>query len=245
MDRRIIVSIVVAILAASTCVLAQGNYENYVKIIGVNYTNPVKVGQPANITVLVEYAPPCLITSPNSCMSTIMVVLSNGSLIFGSIPIDTAPGILKFVFTVSLTHVGINTLNVSLYYLLNGTWVLVDERIINVTVEPQLTTSTYVVTALNTTSTAPILINKTITVTETSTITKTVTTASTVSTIIYSTLYSTLSTTVTLTTFINNANTVSYSQMELVNLSLILSLISLILTVVVLLILIKYSVTKR
>ncbi|ABW02566.1 hypothetical protein [Caldivirga maquilingensis] len=249
MDRRIIVGVVVAVLVASICSLAQGNYENYVKIIGVNYTSPVEVGQPTNITVLVEYAPPCLITSPNSCMSTIMVVLSNGSLILGSLPVDTAPGILKFVFTVSLMQVGVNRLNISLYYLLNGTWVLVDEKAVNITVEPQLTTRIYTVTASNTTSVTPIFVNKTITVTETSTITKTITTVttlvSTVSSTIYSTSYSTLLTTITSTTTINEANTVSYSQMELINVSLILSIISLILTAVALLVLTRYLVVRK
>lgn len=249
MDKGIIVIAVVVILATSIYAVAQGNYESYVKIIGVNYTSPVEVEQPTNITVLVEYAPPCLITSPNSCMSTIMVVLSNGSLILGSLPIDTAPGILKFVFTVSLTHVGVNKLNISLYYLLNGTWILVDERAINITVEPPLTTRTYTAAASNTTLITPVLINKTITVTETSTITKTITTASTVvstvSSTVYLTSYSTLLTTITSTVTVNRANVVGYSQMELINVSLILSAISLILIAVALLVLTRYLAVRK
>jgi len=43
-----------AVLLVAMLAMAQGNYENYVKIISVNYTNPVEVNQPANITVLVE-----------------------------------------------------------------------------------------------------------------------------------------------------------------------------------------------
>ncbi|MGC8571184.1 MAG: hypothetical protein ACP5L1_07690 [Caldivirga sp.] len=244
MDERVLVGVVIAVLAVSVCALAQGNYENYTKIIEVNYTSPVEVGQPTNITVMVEYAPPCLITSPNACMSTIMVVLSNGSLTLGSLPISTAPGILRFTFLVSLPHVGVNRLNVSLYYLLNGSWVLVDERTVNITVEPQLRTSSYTVTVSNTSSLTPRLINRTITVTETSIITETVTTVSTVSSVIYSTSYSTLLTTVTATVTVNKVNIVSYNA-ELINLSLILSIVSLILTAAALLVLTRYLIVRK
>ena len=225
-----------AVLLVAMLAMAQGNYENYVKIISVNYTNPVEVNQPANITVLVEYAPPCLITAPNSCMSTIMVALNNGTLTLASLPINTAPGILKFVFTVTLVHVGYNLLNVDLYYWLNGTWILVDRRMVNITVEPKLTVRSYTYTV---NSSSPLVTS----IVNTTTLTRfvTLTSTATVTRIVNSTVYIMLTSVITVTTNVSNLH---YIPESLLNISVILSVITLILSTVVLLVLIRYLAVR-
>ncbi|NAZ28027.1 MAG: hypothetical protein GU355_01830 [Caldivirga sp.] len=233
-----------AVLLVAMLAMAQGNYENYVKIISVNYTNPVEVNQPANITVLVEYAPPCLITAPNSCMSTIMVALNNGTLTLASLPINTAPGILKFVFTVTLVHVGYNLLNVDLYYWLNGTWILVDRRMVNITVEPKLTVRSYTYTVNSSSPLVTSIVNTTtltrfVTLTSTATVTKTVTRI--VNSTVYLTTYIMLTSVITVTTNVSNLH---YIPESLLNISVILSVITLILSTVVLLVLIRYLAVR-
>jgi len=225
-----------AVLLVAMLAMAQGNYENYVKIISVNYTNPVEVNQPANITVLVEYAPPCLITTPSSCMSTIMVALNNGTLTLASLPINTAPGILKFVFTVTLVHVGYNLLNVDLYYWLNGTWILVDRRMVNITVEPKLTVRSYTYTV---NSSSPLVTS----IVNTTTLTRfvTLTSTATVTRIVNSTVYIMLTSVITVTTNVSNLH---YIPESLLNISVILSVITLILSTVVLLVLIRYLAVR-
>jgi hypothetical protein len=230
-----------AVLLVAMLAMAQGNYENYVKIISVNYTNPVEVNQPANITVLVEYAPPCLITAPNSCMSTIMVVLSNGTFTLSSLPINTAPGILKFVFTVTFAHAGYNVLNVDLYYWLNGSWILVDRRVVNITVEQEPTVKSYTYT-VNSSSILVTSIVNTTTVTRFITLTLTTTVTRFMNSTVYLTTYRTLTSVITVVT---SGNSPSYASVNLLNISMILSAITLILSTAVLLLFIKYLVVKR
>ena len=229
-----------AVLLVAMLAMAQGNYENYVKIISVNYTNPVEVNQPANITVLVEYAPPCLITAPNSCMSTIMVALNNGTLTLASLPINTAPGILKFVFTVTLVHVGYNLLNVDLYYWLNGTWILVDRRMVNITVEPKLTVRSYTYTVNSSSPLVTSIVNMT-TLTRFVTLTSTATVTRIVNSTVYLTTYIMLTSVITVTTNVSNLH---YIPESLLNISVILSVITLILSTVVLLVLIRYLAVR-
>jgi hypothetical protein len=221
--------------------IAQGNYENYVKIISVNYTNPVEVDQPANITVLVEYAPPCLITAPNSCMSTIMVVLSNGTFTLASLPINTAPGILKFVFTVTFTHAGYNVLNVDLYYWLNGSWILIDRRVVNITVEQEPTVKSYTYT-VNSSSILVTSIVNTTTITRFITLTLTTTVTRFMNSTVYLTTYRTLTSIITVVT---SGNSPSYASVNLLNISMILSAITLILSTAILLLLFRYLVVRR
>ncbi|MFP3239642.1 MAG: hypothetical protein RXQ94_00775 [Caldivirga sp.] len=229
-----------AVLLVAMLAMAQGNYENYVKIISVNYTNPVEVNQPANITVLVEYAPPCLITTPSSCMSTIMVALNNGTLTLASLPINTAPGILKFVFTVTLVHVGYNLLNVDLYYWLNGTWILVDRRMVNITVEPKLTVRSYTYTVNSSSPLVTSIVNTT-TLTRFVTLTSTATVTRIVNSTVYLTTYIMLTSVITVTTNVSNLH---YIPESLLNISVILSVITLILSTVVLLVLIRYLAVR-
>lgn len=238
----VVVALVVAVIAlfATKPTLAQGNYANYVKIIGVNYTNPAVVDQPVNITVLVEYAPPCLVTSPNSCMSTIMVALSNGTLTLASLPINTAPGILRFTFILTLTHVGLNTLYIDLYYYLNGSWVLVDRRVINVTVEPPATSSyTYIQTTNTFTITRIINATTVITITRTKTVTYALTITSTVNNTTYSTITIYRTTT---TTLITNAG--AGAQVLLAESSLALSVLAVVVSVATLLVLVRHLAAR-
>ena len=232
---------VAAVLLVAMLAIAQGNYENYVKIISVNYTNPVEVDQPANITVLVEYAPPCLITAPNSCMSTIMVVLSNGTFTLASLPINTAPGILKFVFTVTFAHAGYNVLNVDLYYWLNGSWILVDRRVVNITVEQEPTVKSYTYT-VNSSSILVTSIVNTTTVTRFITLTLTTTVTRFMNSTVYLTTYRTLTSVITVVT---SGNSPSYASVNLLNISMILSAITLILSTAILLLLFRYLVVRR
>ncbi|MFP3302520.1 MAG: hypothetical protein RXO25_01640 [Caldivirga sp.] len=232
---------VAAVLLVAMLAIAQGNYENYVKIISVNYTNPVEVDQPANITVLVEYAPPCLITAPNSCMSTIMVVLSNGTFTLASLPINTAPGILKFVFTVTFTHTGYNVLNVDLYYWLNGSWILVDRRVVNITVEQEPTVKSYTYT-VNSSSILVTSIVNTTTITRFITLTLTTTVTRFMNSTVYLTTYRTLTSIITV---ITSGNSPSYASVNLLNISMTLSAITLILSTAILLLLFKYLVVRR
>lgn len=181
----LLVALALVVLAAYVAI-PQSSYQNYVSIIGINYSKVAIAGEPTNITVLVEYNPPCFIATPSSCMSTIDVLLTNGTFILASFPVNTAPGLLMFVFTVTLTKIGVNTLYIRLLYLLpNNTWILVNQSTINITVVKQeVRTPTAMASPTQTISiianspvTYTMVINRTVTLTATylETITSTVT----------------------------------------------------------------------